>query len=62
MVNKLEEGSYVYENDSYRCKKCDYMTKYPCLLVSHLRRKTPCQKETEKKFIFKKGRFLVKFE
>jgi len=63
MINRLPEGSYIYENGHYKCIKCSYWSNYPCLLLSHLKRKTPCQKETgEKNFIYKKGRFLVNFD
>ena len=66
VMNRLPEGSYIYDDGKYKCVKCSYWSNYPCLLLSHLRRKTPCfkeEKEEEKKiFIFKRGRFLVNFE
>lgn len=66
VMNRLPPGSYIYEDGHYKCVKCSYWSVYPCLLLSHLRRKTPCQKEEKeedkKNFIFKRGRFLVNFE
>lgn len=62
MSHKLEEGTYKIENGLYKCVKCDYFTNFPCLMVSHQKRKTPCNKgENEKTFIFKKGNFKVIF-
>lgn len=61
--SKLQEGTYIFEDGKYKCAKCSYWSNYPCLLISHLKRKTPCEmKDDDKKtFIFKKGDFKIIF-
>jgi hypothetical protein len=63
MSAKLQEGTYAYEENKYKCLKCGYSTNYPCLLLSHQNRKTPCMKpkQEEMKVIVKHGKFIIEF-